>query len=851
MKINFTKLIAVLVLSNVLLVNFAFAQTTAPAKNTTITKADIMKSQTDLAGCTVFRKQIQDASSNQLKAVWYDHDKSETTSRGCYIVGGTFADNDKVDISTQAAFVQPQQYKLIQDTLYAEGAIKADQVAIAQIKDLEEQSKANVASQILGWFINSIFTVVTAAVSVLTAIAGEIFSKVVENILNISSMPPIVDLGWSIVRDFANMFFILILIVIALAAILRIESYDYRHLLAEVVMMALLVNFSKVIAVSLLNFVNAIVAIFALDGLRDVAGFIFNYVRPAEIFSLAGSGWMSALVQGISKLIFSLVALSAFLALAGLFVVRLVGIYVLVILSPMAYVLDILPATKHFAHEWWQAFVKYLVWAPVAMFFVRLTIWLAKNGLQGFGSGNNSAFNYIILMAFMWASVIVAEHAGMVGGNAIINTAEKAGHGLGHWMGHSAGGRVARTWNDFTSHMYAKNPDSRIRKTAFAVLNPVAAGKAWSERSHEKTHIAQSYALATGKEIFGGKIGTPYRANLARQEEMNYAKEYLNMTKEQKAVAAQQLETAKGHEAAVRRRALLRSAAEDNHIEDIMASGHFVERYTDAEGKINRESINRFLHDFTNAEHDTESQRFIASDMNSIGTKTRRFDYTGHGIINPESGEYSRGFKSTGRKIANIYGNTIDEMVDNGQADYAATELGKLDGQERIRVSPQNFVTIQTDVKVDPTTGKKVISQRWVYTRDKYSEAMLSKMDEGSRRDLHRAQGRTIEAFIPGRVDKDGSIIVNNLDEMQAIKEFYEVNRDHAKAMYARKLGVDDPQKQIGKIHGIKIKMEGGEARVRNPDGSTHVMRVADEVLDHPELFEYDPEHKKINDKST
>ena len=63
---------------------------------------------------------------------------------------------------------------------------------------------------------------------------------------NFINAQPIV-LGWTIVRDVCNMFFVVIMLVIAFATVLRIENYSYKKLLPKLVIMAILINFSKMI----------------------------------------------------------------------------------------------------------------------------------------------------------------------------------------------------------------------------------------------------------------------------------------------------------------------------------------------------------------------------------------------------------------------------------------------------------------------------------------------------------------------------------------------------------------------------------------------------------------------------
>src|SRR3989344_7921170 len=54
--------------------------------------------------------------------------------------------------------------------------------------------------------------------------------------------------GWRIARDFANLGFVLLTVIIAFATILRYKEYGYQKLLFNLIKAAILVNFSLAIA---------------------------------------------------------------------------------------------------------------------------------------------------------------------------------------------------------------------------------------------------------------------------------------------------------------------------------------------------------------------------------------------------------------------------------------------------------------------------------------------------------------------------------------------------------------------------------------------------------------------------
>ncbi|GAH84046.1 unnamed protein product, partial [marine sediment metagenome] len=83
--------------------------------------------------------------------------------------------------------------------------------------------------------------------------------------LGFKSHLDIVKAGWEVTRDFSNMFFILFLVIIAFATILRFEKYGIKQLLPKIILIALLINFSLVICSVIIDFSNVAANFFIKD----------------------------------------------------------------------------------------------------------------------------------------------------------------------------------------------------------------------------------------------------------------------------------------------------------------------------------------------------------------------------------------------------------------------------------------------------------------------------------------------------------------------------------------------------------------------------------------------------------
>src|SRR3989344_578078 len=70
-------------------------------------------------------------------------------------------------------------------------------------------------------------------------------------------VPAVLD-AWRLIRDFVNIWFILILLIIAIGTILRAQSYQAKKLLPTLIMVALVINFSMPITGFIIDISNII-----------------------------------------------------------------------------------------------------------------------------------------------------------------------------------------------------------------------------------------------------------------------------------------------------------------------------------------------------------------------------------------------------------------------------------------------------------------------------------------------------------------------------------------------------------------------------------------------------------------
>ncbi|MGB2791109.1 MAG: hypothetical protein WBC29_00980 [Candidatus Moraniibacteriota bacterium] len=306
---------------------------------------------------------------------------------------------------------------------------------------------------------------------------------------------------WLIVRDFLNIFFILVLLFSAFATIFQLDRYEYKKTIPMLVIMALLVNFSFPIARFVIDLANVPMYFFSQN--------IFGVDGPNEITSgiLSGTKMQNILIPGIddkSLTAFSTTHLLAaticmflfgisFLVLSVLMLVRMIALAILVMFSPIGFVGMITPALQGFAKGWWDKLFKWAFYGPIAVMFVLVSVIVMKSAgdsiypTAGAGgvfqsTGNSVNDNMISAVAFFTIPIVLFWIA--------ITSAEKYSNDMsgmsvkfGSQLGRKAGGWVRKgAWG--TTKWAAKAPLKAIDNVTQNRISGTTLGirDAWRNR---------------------------------------------------------------------------------------------------------------------------------------------------------------------------------------------------------------------------------------------------------------------------------------------------------------------------------------------------------------------------------
>ena len=282
---------------------------------------------------------------------------------------------------------------------------------------------------------------------------GSILLFVIDLLIRVSSYNNFiksnaVKTGWPIVRDVCNMFFIVVLLIIAFSTILKIESYHAKKLLAKLLIMAVLVNFSKLICGLLIDFAQVVMMTFVTAYRTAAAGNFVNALGIgkmlnyyAETGSTTGTSIEGILMGFFLALVMTAISLIVIAIMLLILVFRIVILWMLVILSPIAFLAQTFPAAQKYANQWWQMFGQYVIIGPVLAFFLWLSLSIAggkksetvanevvsQKTSKGTIAGGLNLFEteagrydeltrYVVAIAMLVAGLMFAQQSGVAGG---------------------------------------------------------------------------------------------------------------------------------------------------------------------------------------------------------------------------------------------------------------------------------------------------------------------------------------------------------------------------------------------------------------------------------------------------
>jgi hypothetical protein len=411
------------------------------------------------------------------------------------------------------------------------------------------------------WLLYGIFRLF----SIFTFVAITIFSWAIDpqyvsgktGLLNLQAIYEM----WQFIRDFFNLFFILVLLYIAFTVVFQIQK-NFKQVILSLIIAALLVNFSFPISrlmidatnVPMYFFANQMMASTEADTISKALGSTLSASRLEGILLAKDKqGNIDMEANTVSRLLMAIVFIFMFsitlLVLAIMFVIRLIALMVLVIFSSVGFAASIIPGLDKYSKMWWDNFWKYALFGPSAM----LMLLIAVGFFAVIGSNQGSTFQGIeevagnispeptflasivmfsVPIILLWMTIGLGQTMAIAGGATI--------SGYGHKFAAWAGGLVTKTpalWTGrkYEKYMTTRGEEGRLGKYAKYAkwLAPTAVYKGyeeWRKYSHEKDISPVTQAGVEMADAFN-RLGKDHT-------DLAFKNLCSNISKEQKDIAA-------------------------------------------------------------------------------------------------------------------------------------------------------------------------------------------------------------------------------------------------------------------------------------------------------------------------
>jgi hypothetical protein len=267
---------------------------------------------------------------------------------------------------------------------------------------------------------------------------------------------PMVQAGFKVSLSLANLMMIIGMIVSAFQIIMGVDDHHAKERIKNVIIAALLINFSFLIAGFILDvsnvFTNFFLSHVTNDGIAKAfsLGNLANMIQPggdittfAGLVTLLPLGLFSIAITGLVLIILIAVFITA--------LVRNLWVAILLTIMPLVWGLWVFPGkVSHYFGEWWDNFIKQgLLVMPTMTFFIYLTVATASSLsanspviAAGVPPTTSSGSGFDLILKVMLQMFILGGF--LIGGLKISQAAGAAGAAAGQAMAKSVGGAAYR-----------------------------------------------------------------------------------------------------------------------------------------------------------------------------------------------------------------------------------------------------------------------------------------------------------------------------------------------------------------------------------------------------------------------
>ncbi len=322
-----------------------------------------------------------------------------------------------------------------------------------------------VVASILG-VIQSLFSLLVYAGGL--ALNASVYYSVVRlgEFMNTS---PGLAVAWGTFRDLGNIALLFGFIAIGIATMLDLQNYNAKKILGKLLIIAVVMNFSSLIARGIVDSGNVVALQFykAING-GDMpsdsfvdTGISGRLVEATKLTSIYNGDTLPAGVSQspgtsmafilFSSIILYIVVAFVFFAIAILFVARMVILIFLITISPLAFAAMALPYFNKESAKWWKNLIDNTLVAPLLILMLWVSTKVISDGTltNNLGSWNDTGTptwaNVIIMFGitcgFFLASLLIAKNLSAFGAATATKWGGKLAFGTTGWVGRQTLGR--------------------------------------------------------------------------------------------------------------------------------------------------------------------------------------------------------------------------------------------------------------------------------------------------------------------------------------------------------------------------------------------------------------------------
>lgn len=389
----------------------------------------------------------------------------------------------------------------------------------AQITQLLEYK-----SGVMYWIIEAIAGIIVGIASLgtwVSAVGGQFVAVMLQAGKFVTH--PFVTGGWVFVLGFANLGFILTLLFIAAATTLRLNvGGGTRRLLPRLLIAALLINFSLVVGGLLIDIARLVMVIVSNSLSQDVEQLGFQILSKSDLittgfqqlsFIQVGTGqnfllengvpytnWKAVILLLQSTLLVWGIAIAMWVVAVGLFT-RYIMLLLLLIASPFAYLASAMPGLTELGRKWWQQFIKWVLFGPIAMFILVLLTKINAQTADDLGGSilAGAIVSTLLTMGLLVGAYFAAKSLGAAGSGFALSIASGAATRARQWGKAGAKGAVTAAYVGTGTRAVTR----QTRDAAREFTKPIRR----AFRMGEFSKYDKKGKLKKGEESVGSKLG--------------------------------------------------------------------------------------------------------------------------------------------------------------------------------------------------------------------------------------------------------------------------------------------------------------------------------------------------------